>query len=69
MSETLFHKLLAELSEHSDWVEQVTLQLGGEPLLDRNLELCVVALKRAGIRSVGFTTNASLLTEGRARAA
>jgi sulfatase maturation enzyme AslB (radical SAM superfamily) len=67
MSEALFNKLLRELSEHTDWIEQVTLQLGGEPLLDRRLEQRIAALKRAGIRSVAFTTNASLLTDERAR--
>src|SRR5206468_3109710 len=67
MSEALFTKLLDELAGHTDWVEQVTLQLGGEPLLDRRLEERVAALKRAGIRSVAFTTNGSLLTEERAR--
>lgn len=67
MSEALFAGLLAELAAHRDWVEQVTLQLGGEPLLDRRLEERVAALKQAGIRSVAFTTNASLLDEARAR--
>ena len=67
MSDALFDKLVAELSEHTDWVEQVTLQLGGEPLLDRHLERRVAALKGAGISSVAFTTNASLLSEERAR--
>lgn len=67
MSEALFAKLLAELAARRDWVEQVTLQLGGEPLLDRRLEDRVAALKQAGIRSVAFTTNASLLDEARSR--
>lgn len=67
MSEALFAKLLVELAARRDWVEQVTLQLGGEPLLDRRLEDRVAALKQAGIRSVAFTTNASLLDEARSR--
>jgi len=67
MSEALFAKLLAELAARRDWVEQVTLQLGGEPLLDRRLEDRVAALKQAGIRSVAFTTNASLLDEARSQ--
>lgn len=67
MSEALFAKLLTELAAHCDWIEQVTLQLGGEPLLDRRLEEHVAALKQAGIRSVVFTTNASLLNETRSR--
>jgi pyruvate-formate lyase-activating enzyme len=67
MSEALFEKLLNELAAHAGWIEQVALQLGGEPLLDRHLERRVAALKRAGIRSVAFTTNASLLTPQRSR--
>lgn len=67
MSDALFNKLVVELSMHRDWIEQVTLQMGGEPLLDRRLEDRVAALKRAGIRSVAFTTNASLLSEARAQ--
>lgn len=67
MSDALFSKLVMELADHSDWIEQVTLQMGGEPLLDRRLEDRVAVLKRVGIRSVAFTTNASLLGEDRAR--
>ncbi|WP_299614118.1 radical SAM protein [uncultured Tateyamaria sp.] len=67
MSDGLFNKLVAELAEKKAWVEQVTLQMGGEPLLDRRLEDRVSALKRSGIRSVGFTTNASMLDEDRAK--
>lgn len=67
MSDALFAKLVDEIGAHSDWVEQVTLQLGGEPLLDKHLERRVQAVKLAGIKSVGFTTNASLLDERRAR--
>lgn len=67
MSQALFTQVLDELAVHRDWVEQVTLQLGGEPLLDRHLEERVAALKQAGIRSVAFTTNASLLDEARSR--
>ncbi len=67
MSEALFAKLLVELASRRDWVEQITLQLGGEPLLDRRLEDRVAALKQAGIRSVAFTTNASLLDEARSQ--
>ena len=67
MSETVFTKLLAELAARPGWVEQVTLQMGGEPLLDRRLEDRVATLKQAGIRSVALTTNASLLDEARSR--
>ena len=67
LSQPFFEQLLAELTVHRDWVEQVTLHLGGEPLLDRRLEERVSALKQAGIRSVALTTNASLLTKERAR--
>lgn len=68
MSDGLFTRLVQEIAAHADWVEQVTLQLGGEPLLDRRLEQRVRQLKEAEVRCVSFTTNASLLTEARARA-
>lgn len=67
LPEPLFQRLVDEIGSRADWVEQVTLQMGGEPLLDRKLEQHVAELKRVGVRSVAFTTNASLLTEERAR--
>jgi radical SAM protein with 4Fe4S-binding SPASM domain len=67
MSDTLFARILGELREHADWIEQVTVHMGDEPLLDRRLEERIAALKDAGMRSVNFTTNASLMSEDRAR--
>jgi pyruvate-formate lyase-activating enzyme len=67
MPDELFARLVKEIAAHSNWVEQVTLQLGGEPLLDRKLEQRARELKEAGVRSIAFTSNASLLTEERAR--
>ena len=67
MSEQLFSQVVEEIKPHTDWVEQVTLQYGGEPLLDKKLEQRAAALKKVGVRSVAFTTNGSLLDETRAR--
>ena len=65
MSDELFSRLVEEIRPHVDWVELVTLQLGGEPLLDKKLEQRVIQLKKAGVRAVAFTSNASLLDEAR----
>jgi organic radical activating enzyme len=67
MSDDLFGRLVEEIRARVDWVELVTLQLGGEPLLDKKLEPRVIQLKKAGVKSVAFTSNASLLDETRAR--
>ncbi len=66
MSDELFSRIVEEIRSHVHWVEQVTLQLGGEPLLDKKLEQRVIQLKKAGVRAVAFTSNASLLDEARA---
>ena len=66
MSDTLFTKIVEELASNAHWIEQVTVQLGGEPLLDKRLENRIASLKAAGMRSVTFTSNASTMTEARA---
>jgi MoaA/NifB/PqqE/SkfB family radical SAM enzyme len=66
MSEALFEKIVAELSEYTDWIEMVCLSRAGEPLLDKKIGHHIHRLKEAGIRKVWMTTNASLLTEKKA---
>lgn len=65
MNSFLFTKVVKELHEYADWVERVTVQTLGEPLLDKDLENKILKLKQAGIKSISFTTNGSLLDESR----
>ncbi len=65
MSEELFNKICEELEEYSDWIEMITIQWMGEPLLDRELELKIQKLKKIGIKKVSLSTNVSLLNEER----
>lgn len=67
MEDALFDKIAKELQSYSDWIKKVTIQLDGEPLLDKKLENRITALKEIGISCVAFSTNASLLSEKRAR--
>jgi len=65
--EELFDKVVQELSDHTDWIEVVALQRAGEPLLDKKIGLRIKRLKDIGIKKVNLSTNASLLTEDKAR--
>lgn len=66
MDSGLFTKLVSELSDYADWVERVTIQLNGEPLLDKGLEGKIKSLKNIGIKMVSFTSNGSLMDKDRA---
>ena len=66
MQQDVFDKVIAELSLYSSWVEKVTIQLDGEPLLDKKLEARIKTLKKIGIRCVAFSSNASLMDQARA---
>lgn len=67
MPDVLFDKIVEELKNYSSWIELVTIQMDGEPLIDKNLEKKIKTLKSIGIKSVGFASNASLMTEARSR--
>ena len=67
MSHALFNKIVNEISSFSDWVERVTIQLDGEPLLDKKLEGRIKTLKGIGVKYVAFSSNASLMNEDRAK--
>ncbi|TAG91983.1 MAG: radical SAM protein [Oscillatoriales cyanobacterium] len=67
MPDELFNKIADELGNYSDWIEFVCIQRAGEPLLDKKLVERVRKLKQVGIKRVNFSTNASLLTEKKAR--
>ena len=66
MKPELFEKIAQELEENANRVKRVHLYRDGEPLLDKRLPDRIRRLKRAGIREVGISTNAELLTEERA---
>ena len=66
MDQALFEKIVDEISEYRDWVERVTIQLDGEPLIDKKLEDRIRYLKASGIRYVAFASNGSLMNPDRA---
>lgn len=67
MNMRLFKKILDELKNYSSWIEMVTIQWMGEPLMDIELEEKISQLKEIGIKKVSLTTNVSLLDEDRTR--
>ncbi len=67
MTEEMFKKITDELKDYSVDIERVTIQVAGEPLLDKKLEHRIRLLKDSGIRFVVFATNGSLMTEQRAK--
>ncbi|MDP6524778.1 MAG: radical SAM protein [Kiritimatiellia bacterium] len=66
MSDELYDKILKEIEPFADWIEMITVQLDGEPLIDKKLESRVQALKQIGIKKVTISSNASLMTPKRA---
>lgn len=68
MSDELFEKVAAEMNEHSDWIEFVSIQRAGEPLMDKKIAKRIERLKEAGVKTVSLSTNASLLNEEKAGA-
>lgn len=63
MAEDLFEKIASEMAGYADWIQAVWLQRAGEPLLDKKIVPHVRRMKDAGIKWVGISTNASMLTE------
>ena len=45
MPESLFDKIVDEMSKYSDWIEFVAVQRAGEPLMDKNIALHIAKLK------------------------
>lgn len=60
----LFHKIISELKEHSQHVEQVWLGMHGEPFVDVNFAEKVDLCRRYGLKTV-ISTNGSLVTPER----
>lgn len=67
MSDDLFTKIVDELADYTETVRWVNIQRAGEPLLDKRLPSWIKRVKDAGIRMVTMSTNASLLTEAKAK--
>lgn len=66
MSDDLFEKIAVEIASFETSPE-VSLQLLGEPLIDKKLERRIWTLKELGVHHVGFATNGQLMTAARAR--
>jgi radical SAM protein with 4Fe4S-binding SPASM domain len=67
MPDDLFNKIVADVTPFMDWIERITIQLDGEPLIDKKLERRIGQLKDLGAKFVTFTCNGSLMSEERAR--
>jgi radical SAM protein with 4Fe4S-binding SPASM domain len=67
MTDAVFELALSQLSDLKNDLNYVGLFLDGEPLIDRFLEHRIARCKAVGLRNVGFTSNASLLSEDRAQ--
>ena len=67
MSEELFDKIVDEMAHYSDWIKFVAVQRAGEPLMDKNIARHIAKFKAVGIKKVSISTNASLLTDKKAR--
>ena len=65
MSDDLFDKIVNDLAEHREQVRKVMLYMDGEPLIDKGLPEKIKKLKKAGIKIVNISTNASLLDQKR----
>ncbi|MCC7492891.1 MAG: radical SAM protein [Fimbriimonadaceae bacterium] len=66
MRDELFEQIVAELAQYADWINKITIQNLGEPLVDKKLEQRIARLKEIGIAAVAFSTNGTLLTPQRA---
>lgn len=62
MEESLFDKIVEEISEYGNWIEMICLNSDGEPLLDRGIGLKIKKFKDIGIKHINISTNAQLLT-------
>lgn len=63
MDDSIFNKVLVELSQYKDWIEMICLNSDGEPLLDKKLAQRIKALKNIGIKHINISTNGALLTK------
>ncbi len=66
ISDDLYAKIVDEMSTYADWIEMVTVQRAGEPLMDKKIGPRIRMMKDAGIRRVSIATNCSKLDEDKA---
>ena len=67
MEDALFARIADEIGENRDSVRRVALYRDGEPLLDKKLPARIALLKAKGVKRVGISTNAALLTDRKSR--
>ncbi|UTW51652.1 radical SAM protein [bacterium SCSIO 12827] len=65
MPDDIFNKIVEDMRPHVDWIEEVSLHIDGEPLMDKKLEAKLIVMKEMGIKSVMITSNAGLMWEHR----
>lgn len=63
MEEALREKIIVECRERNAFLRRVTVNGHGEPLMDPGLPRFISRLKKAGVKEVFFSTNASLLND------
>ena len=61
MTDSLFKKVLDEISENVDYVEKVQIYYDCEPLIDKKLHLKIKDLKSIRVKTTNIATNASIL--------
>lgn len=67
MDDVTFLKIASEIGEHAKTVKRVQLFRDGEPLLDKKLAARTALMKGVGVKKVGISTNAALLTPSKSR--
>lgn len=63
MSDELFDKIVLELQEYTNWIEAISLNSDGEPLIDKKIGNRIKQLKDIGVKKVFISTNAKLLSK------
>lgn len=66
MEQALFEKIVKDLAQQVQLVRKITIQLDGEPLLDKDLEKRSLLLKENGFKKIAISSNGSLMDEKRA---
>ena len=63
MTDSLFKKILDEISENVDYVEKVQIYYDCEPLIDKKLHLKIKDLKNIGVKTTNIATNSYILNK------
>jgi MoaA/NifB/PqqE/SkfB family radical SAM enzyme len=64
---SLFRKIVSQLENYKDWINNVCLSRNGEPLLNKHVPEMIKLLKDIGIKRVNFSTNGTALTDKTSR--